>query len=206
MTDVGQGVPCIQDEDKYATDLMKCLQAITEREAGDEQVSRPRFWCECLSRAAVQCLAPRWPDRAPRPDRTYATYAAEAAEDAFDRLGHQRGFYCLCPGRGAFRLWSVSALPIHGRASISSTSTTASTARRAGSYRSASTWLPSLRKASNGTSVRLPPLQHPVSVCTADWETSFDTQISTSNHVVAEQIEIKTDKPVVWTLELKSLP
>jgi thiamine pyrophosphokinase len=43
-------------------------------------------------------------------------------------------------------------------------------------------------------------------VCTADWKTSFDTQISTSNHVVAEQIEIKTDKPVVWTLELKSLP
>jgi len=35
-------------------------------------------------------------------------------------------------------------------------------------------------------------------------ETSFATQVSTSNHLVANQVTIETDKAVVWTVELRN--
>ncbi|KAI1298018.1 hypothetical protein EDD11_006890, partial [Mortierella claussenii] len=37
-----------------------------------------------------------------------------------------------------------------------------------------------------------------------NWETSFGTQISTSNALAASKITIETDAPVVWTTELKA--
>lgn len=37
-----------------------------------------------------------------------------------------------------------------------------------------------------------------------DDETSFDGLLSTSNHLVEETIVVETDKPVVWTAELRT--
>lgn len=36
-----------------------------------------------------------------------------------------------------------------------------------------------------------------------DWECSFDTQISTSNHLTGDHVWFKTDRPLVFTMELR---
>jgi len=39
-----------------------------------------------------------------------------------------------------------------------------------------------------------------------DWTTSFDTEISTSNHLLPEEpvVTLETDRPVWWTMEIRS--
>lgn len=37
-----------------------------------------------------------------------------------------------------------------------------------------------------------------------DWECSFDTQLSTSNLLVGDSVWIKTDRPLIFTMELRS--
>lgn len=40
-------------------------------------------------------------------------------------------------------------------------------------------------------------------VNTDNWETSFDSQMSTSNHLREDVVDITTDQPVTWTCELR---
>jgi thiamine pyrophosphokinase len=40
-------------------------------------------------------------------------------------------------------------------------------------------------------------------VITDDTETSFDTMVSSSNHIIDEIVTVKTDRPIVWTAELR---
>lgn len=37
----------------------------------------------------------------------------------------------------------------------------------------------------------------------SEWETSYATQMSTSNHIVADQVSIECDKPVLFTMEIR---
>lgn len=53
------------------------------------------------------------------------------------------------------------------------------------------------------------PLYEPARISTRglewdvqDWETSMGRQVSTSNHVVAERVEVKTDERVLFTVEM----
>ena len=60
-----------------------------------------------------------------------------------------------------------------------------------------------------GESVGIIPVSRPAVITTnglewdvQDWHTSFDTQMSTSNHITADEVLVVTSERVLFTLEL----
>lgn len=188
------GVPVIQDDDQYSTDFTKCLTYI-RRHAGDLVPSAPAAAAgsaeTCIDILILGGLGGRV-DQAF--SQIHHLYLMAQAEDQRGSRGHlylvseESITFILCPGRNVIRT------------------------PRANRPRDDS---PDHVGGEGGhlleENVGIIPLSGPEWISTRgfqwdvqDWRTEIGGQISTSNHIRADELEITTRGAILLTLELAS--